>query len=386
MFSQQLELARANLQSDSTVTFNKDHSISCSICDTVMKLIFTDTYECPICEQQYNHQDSIAENTGTDELQIRDASGRLRRTRSRNSDYRKQQIQTNKARLMTANDLWAEATGNQKLPEEVLDEAAKLYSSLQIAYYNIRRVKFVRRGNIKDQILACLVHKILKKKGMPRQRAEIASIFKLDITGFSTGETQIQELENVLNLDLVYDPSDEIVDLATRYLKSLDSKVSKTLYTTRNLQFIVDLVIRAEVIKCGICCYLYSRVAGAVFLFATELNLKLHNRVIESSCDKCKKNTFERFKKIIGINYPFFVDIFTDFKKSRTPLDSLNTSKLRHLKVYINKLVEMYGYPEFIEIKNKLDDPESNLADDYDPFVDAILKKYNYPVIKGNLY
>lgn len=370
-----ISMALADYKSDLNIRYEGDN-VFCISCDVKMTSMSDDLFECPICEQQFVHQCQVAVESGGE-------SGHVFRGRS--NDYRIQQIQNNKTALIQKNRKYEQVTGRSGIPEPILEEAARLYSTLQVAYYNLRQIKFVRRGKIKDQILACLIHKLLKKKGLVRQRAEISSIFELEDTGFSVGETQVQELERALGLDLIHDQSEIIVDLATRYLRDLDllANYGGTLNTPKNLQFVIDIVIRAEVIKCGICCYLYSRVAGSVYILTRELSLNPKNKIIEQACDSCKKNTFERFKKIIQINYVFFRDIIESFpsKKTETTLD---TRRLPHLYKYIEILKDRVNIPEikavYEEMKKGIDSPEG-LPDDYDPYVDSILRDYDYPDI-----
>ena len=336
-------------------------------------------YECPACEQQYDHQISVAETNNTDEVQIRDAQGRMHKSRTRSSDYRTIQIQTNRAHLILLNDAWATMTGRPKIHDEVLDEAAKMYSNIQMQYYNLRGKKFVRRGNIKDQILAFLVYRILKRKRIGIQRADIAKIFELDITGFSTGETQVNELNKALDLDLVHNTKEEIMDLSLRYLAALDlaSENPGQIYTQKNLQLVVDIIVRAEVIKCGMHCYLYSRVAGAVFMLTNELGIKFRNKIIEAACDSCKKNTFDRFRKIVQKNGKYFADIFDNFHNGTgSEPEKADVIRLPHMIKYLQLLI--IDHPQIDEFKQFLElcmGPD--VADDLDFNIDALLKKYD---------
>lgn len=358
---------------EQTVIFTNE-GIICKSCNRRMVLLDEIVHECPACNLHYYHQASIADTNNTDELQTRDASGNVHKSRTRSSDYRAIQIQANKFKLITANDNWAKETGRDKIHEEILDEAAKLYSSLQTAYYGLRGVKFVRRGNIKDQILASLVYRLLKKKGLVRQRAEIAQIFGLEVTGFSTGESQVQELDKALNLDLISDPMEELIDYATRYLMRLGLTSGLDVYNNKNLQFVIDIVMRAEVIKCGIHCYLYSRVAGAIYVLTLELGLGLKNKIIETACDSCKKNTFERFRKILMINQKYFKDIIETFHVASEDVPIV-VRRVPHLMKYLDALIQEFpDIVEYVDYRKKLD--EAGVPDDIDFNIDALLKRY----------
>lgn len=336
-------------------------------------------YECAVCEQQYYHQMIIAENN-KDEMQTRDATGRVHKSRTRRSDYRAVQIQKNRAELMIKNDAYHERTGNTKIPEEILDEAVRFYSSIQTMYYNLRQKKFVKRGNIKDQILAFLVYILMKRKRLSSQRSTIIAVFELEHTGFSAGETQILEISKLLGIDLIHDTMDEIVDLTTRYLLSLDKATGENIYTQRNIQFVLDIITRATVIKCGMHCYVYSRVSGAVFMLINELGLSFKNKVIENACDHCKKNTFERFRKIVMINFRYFADIFIDFQKYRHGKDirAAEVRRLPHTKKYLGILIDMYpDVPEFKTFLEQTNDAENPVPDDINFNIDDVLKKYD---------
>lgn len=364
-----------------------------------MRHLMDGIYDCEKCGQEYINSAAINDNRSS-ETQSRDSKGRIRRSRTKTQDYRKQQISHNRAVMLTNNDEYRAETGNRGIPDEVINEVASTYSDLQVLYYNLLGTRFVRRGKIKDQIMACLVHKLLKKKGMPMQRAEIARIFVLEESGFSTGETQVQELEKSLELDLVSNITDETVDLSIKYLHAIDRVVVsegisfKEVATIDNIQFVVNLVMRAEVIKAGICCYLYSRVSGAISILLTEINLKIRNKLVEEACDSCKKNTFDRFRKIVQNNYKYFADIFdclTDGNDTVAGIKKMagdvyvpsrrgvNISRLWHTRRYMDILVEEWGevIPEFIELREM--SMSDKVADDWDPYVDGIFRKYGYP-------
>lgn len=364
-----------------------------------MRHLMDGIYDCEKCGQEHINSAAINDNRSS-ETQSRDSKGHIRRSRTKTQDYRKQQISHNRAVMLTKNDEYRIETGNRGIPDDVINEVASTYSDLQVLYYNLLGTRFVRRGKIKDQIMACLVYKLLKKKGMPMQRAEVARIFVLEESGFSTGETQVQELEKSLELDLVSNITDETVDLAIKYLRSIDRVIVsegmdfKEVTTIDNIQFVVNLVMRAEVIKAGICCYLYSRVSGAISILLTEINLKIRNKLVEEACDSCKKNTFDRFRKIVQNNYKYFADIFdclTDGNDTIAGIKKMagdvyvpgrrgiNISRLWHTRRYMNTLVEEWGavIPEFVNIRDMA--MSEDIADDWDPYVDGIFRNYGYP-------
>ncbi len=376
-----------------------DGRMTCCACLIPMRHLMDGIYDCPGCSQEYISNAAVSENKSGDTC-VRDSKGRMRRTRTKTQDYRKQQIAHNRAVMMTRNDDYRRESGCRGIPDDVINEVAYTYSDLQVMYYNLLGTRFVRRGKIKDQILACLVYKLMKKKGMPMQRAEVARIFVLDESGFSTGETQVQELEESLELDLVSNIIDETVDLAIKYLRAIDRAViaekivADEVTTLDNIQFVVNLVMRAEVIKAGICCYLYSRVSGAVSILLTEIGLKIRNKVVEEACDSCKKNTFDRFRKIVQNNSVYFDDIFDALASGDGTLAGIkalagdvyvagrrgiNISRLWHTRRYMDILVDVWGgyIPEFKALRERAF--SDDVADDWDPYVDGIFREYGYP-------
>jgi len=376
MLAAKLLLARGNFKDSEPVSHTVD-GIFCNACNKRMVFITDDIYECSICSLRHHHQIIIAATNNTDELQTRDAFGKMHKTRTRRADYRLSQIQKNRTDLILKNDAYAQRTGCPKVPEEIIDEAVRFYSSVQTMYFNLCRKKFVKRGNRKNQILAYLVYEFMNIKHLSVQRSTIINIFELDETGFSSGETQILEIIKILGIDLNHDPMDVIVDLATRYLKNLDNECPGKIFTQKNIQFVIDLITRTLVIKCGMRCYICSRVAGAVYILIKELGFSFKNKVIETACDHCKKNTFERFRKTIKINLHYFTDIFDEFHRSKAVVSSVQIRKLPHTIKYLGYLIEEHpDVDEFRECLVMVTREDAEIADDIDFNVDSILKKY----------
>ena len=278
----------------------------CPDCPETPMLLHADEYKCPGCGRTES-----AELVGVDIRTLMGANtlGRFRGA----GEYAKTQKESVLKQLKYNNE-----TSGSKFPLDLLDEVATQYNSIQKSTEDvydeegtvIKTKKFVRRSNIKDEVLAALIHFECVKRGVVRKKKDIATFMKLQSNGFSSGEKILRNLfaEGKITIDIGDEPID---GFASRYFDCLG--IDNESY----INFVVDIIKVAEQKKIGVNSFTSSKVVGAIWILITQLRLKITVEQLESAGDNTKKNTFIKFYKEVAKNNKLFIHIF---KKYGVPL------------------------------------------------------------------
>ena len=186
----------------------------------------------------------------------------------------------------------------QNLVEEVYDEDGKVVGTK----------KFVRRSNIKDEVLAHLIYIACVNHGDVRKKKDIAAFMKLQTNGFSSGEKIINNLfaEGKINIDIGDEPAS---GFAARYLESLGLCNSASDY----IKFIADIIHTAESKNIGVNSITSSKVVGTIWLLNVQLGLGIKVDQLERAGDNTKKNTFIKFYNEVVKNIKLFAHTFRKY-------------------------------------------------------------------------
>ena len=283
----------------------------CPECEIPMILAGSD-YQCqecglvqPFAESEKNHDDtvsgSIRISTGTNKGRFYNTTG----------DYTKiqmkiilDQLKANQATYVGAN-----------IPFNVLKAAATQYNRIQKfiteddldANGKLRgQKKFVRRGNIKDEVLAALIYFEGVREKVIRKKKDIAVFMKLPTFGFSRGEDILRNLhaEGKINIPVDDEPIDGYVD---RYMDGLG------LDNQQHIQFVIDIVNESETHKLGMTSQLSSKIVGAMWILVVKCNMKITHAQLEKATDNTKRNTFNKFYNVVMQNINVFRHIFIKY-------------------------------------------------------------------------
>lgn len=216
-------------------------------------------------------------------------------------DYSKTQLATIMAQL-SGNA--REFEGNA-FPPNVLTAAAETYNKIQkhtVEEPSGGQKKFVKRGSIKDEILAALIYfEGIRVAGLPRKRRDITKFMKLS-GGFARGENILRDLaaEGVIELPQIEDTIEGYID---RYIDALD------IDDDRVREFVIESVNASETARICMTSLLSSKIAGALYTAIIGLKLPIPVADIEAAADGCKRNTFKKFYEAIKGNRKVFGDI-----------------------------------------------------------------------------
>lgn len=176
--------------------------------------------------------------------------------------------------------------------------------------------RFVRRGEVKNEILAALIYYQCNKKGLIRKKHAIAEFVGLKTDGFAKGEDILRGLYSSGAISINIDDADKIiVGTVNRYLARLG--LDDEWYTSRYRDFVCELVELSEIQKIGMNSQISSKVIGALWVLVLNFHPNIQIREFEESVDGTKKNTFNKFCK----NIFQYMDIFKPvFEKYDIPL------------------------------------------------------------------
>lgn len=279
------------------------HANYCPDCpDTLMIACFNE-YKCPECQRV-----DSADINGADIKTLMGANT-LRRFRGP-QEYARAQKEVIMRQLRDNN-----SNTQSPFPMDILDESASIYNTIQKlmepVYDNTGKIvterKFVHRSDIKDQLLAALIYFVCIDRGVYRKKKDIANFMKLQTGGFSAGENIIRTLhaEKKITLKIGDEP---LKGFADRYFGALG------IDNDNYIQFVVDLVARAEGINIGVNSLPSSKIVGAMWILITSLGLKITASQLETAGDNTKKNTFIKFCKEVQKNISQFNCVFAKYK------------------------------------------------------------------------
>ncbi len=284
----------------------------CPDCDTPMELSGIE-YQCSTCglTQPNNtavicHEDTISNN-------LRITTG-VNKGRFYNMtvDYTKTQ------RKMIADQLYQHSTRYKgpAFPINVLAATANQYNRIQKLITEdvmdcegkvTGQKKYVRRGTIKDEVIAGLIYFEGIREKLYRMKKDVAIFMNLPINGFARGEDILRNLEAEGKIDIPVD-DEPIEGFIDRYLEALGMDTQPN-YS----KFIVDMVQASEKNKIGMNSHLSSKIVSAIYIIISQCGLKITSAAIEKACDNTKKNTFMKFTKIVATSSDAFEPIFIKY-------------------------------------------------------------------------
>ena len=251
--------------------------------------------------------DNNKDNTETTNKNIKISTGSNRGKYYNTIDYAKTQ---RKAILSQLLELKKSYSGPD-IPDEILREVVMRYNTIQGFTEDIidadgklrGKKKFVRRGSIKDEVLAALIYFECILRNDIRKKRDIAIFMKLPSHGFSRGEGILRELKARGKIEL---PEEEETaeGYARRYLKSLG------IDTDEYVKFVCDIVDTSDDKNIGMNCQLSTKVAGAIWVLVSHAGLNISALAVEKATDNTKKSTFVKFSKLIMDNKEHFQHIF----------------------------------------------------------------------------
>lgn len=274
--------------------------------DTPMQLCMNE-YKCVLCGRT-----ECADITGIDINTLKGANilGRYRNAEGYVKTQREAIV-----KLLKANN---EAYTGDKFAPELLDEVASQYNMIQNLVEEIYdedgkvkgTKKFVRRSNIKDEVLSYLIYLACVNHGSVRKKKDIAAFMKLQTNGFSSGEKIVNDLhaEGKINIEIGDEP---VSGFAARYLEGLGLAENQT--TDNYIKFIDDIIHTAEAKNIGVNSITSSKVVGTIWLLNVQLVLNIKVDQLERAGDNTKKNTFIKFYNEVTKNIKLFAHIFRKY-------------------------------------------------------------------------
>lgn len=309
LFNQMIELKPPTVE---TVKYNY-----CPDCNIPMTLAGSD-YQCSECGSvqavngnSYKNFDDIVNGS----LRITTGANKGRLYNVACGDYAKTQLRIILDQLMKNQSNFS----GMAFPHNILFAAASQYNRIQkyITEDDIDdngkvrgQKKFVRRGNIKDEVLAGLVYFEGIREKLVRKKRDIAMFMKLPTCGFSRGEDILRNLQAEDKIDIPVD-EEPIEGYVDRYMDGLN--LDNPDYT----KFIIELVQESENKKIGMNSQLSSKIVGAIWILIDRCKLQITPIQLECAADNTKRNTFMKFYNIVVANIAIFSHIFI---KNNIPL------------------------------------------------------------------
>lgn len=163
----------------------------------------------------------------------------------------------------------------------------------------VGKKKFVKRGNVKKEILGALIYYECLGKRIPFKKKEIAALLFLPKEGIAHGEEILRSLaaESKINLPRADNVVNDYID---RYFKAFETEVDADhILRSENCKGCVrEIVGAARKNGVGINMIDTTRITGTIWMLTTVVEgQEISYTLLEKSCRGVKKNTFQRFSK-----------------------------------------------------------------------------------------
>jgi hypothetical protein len=281
----------------------------CAECNIPMMLNISE-YNCPKCGIviQTNGNIISGETSGNSSVRV-SIGGRKGKFYNVTSDYSKTQKKLIFDLLIQNNNAYA----GFKFSRDILQKAATGYNTVQKSFIDeqhpdgsVTKKKFVKRGSIKDEVLAAFIYYECIRAGATRKKKDIASLMKLPTNGFSNGESILRALhfEGKISIPVDNEPYDDYLD---RYFETLN--INNDYYRG----FVLKLVEYSEKRRIGMTSQISSKIVGTLWVVITNCKLNVTTSALECAADGIKKSTFMKFYKVITANLRVFAAIFAEF-------------------------------------------------------------------------
>ena len=276
----------------------------CIDCNVIMQISGT-VYQCQSCGQTVeliaDCSDTSTNNGGCIKISSGQNKGKCRNV---NNNYAKTQ---KKNILNQLTQLQSEYKGTP-FSYNTLVAVADRYNKIQTVIKDRGETeKSVRRGAMKDEIIAALIYFECIRGDNTRVHRDIIEFMKLTTNGFSRGEELLRDLEANGLIDIPVNKEAVVKDFASRYLEILD------LTDPSYLEFIVDIVNQSNKSKISMNSQISSKVVGALWTLIIKLKLGISVASVEKASDNTKKNTFVKFSNAIDNNITVFAEIFRKY-------------------------------------------------------------------------
>jgi hypothetical protein len=271
----------------------------CADCNIRMELTGTN-YKCSQCGYTMcNDPDRGKDLDEAGSSSIRITTGANKgRLRNGNADYSKVQKKNLLDQLMQKQTQY----DGPKFSKDILLAAVVQYGMSQ-KYIKQEEKKFVRRGSIRDEILASLVFfECIRAKNI-RKRKDIATFMGLLTSGFARGEDIVRTWQAQGLIDLPVN-EETVEGYADRYLEALG--LENPIYNA----FISEIVKASMDNKIAMSSQISSKIVGSIWILITQLGLNISAKTLEDAADNTKKNTFMKFCKAVYSAGHIFAIIF----------------------------------------------------------------------------
>ena len=342
----------SSLNSSQLKSVNKVQSFNyCQVCNIAMHTTISG-YECSNCGMLQRLDGEIKDCDEDSMGTLRVCQYGQRNFYNISPDYSRIQKKTILIQLNTLKSQYEREVGPCPFSDTILSAVATKYNDIQQLndltdstlndndQKNMTedKKKFVRRGNIKDEILGCFIQEACIKSGQPVKNKTICLFMKLTSSGMSRGKDivrnlylsgQIEQIDiedignkytelylsklNIINLDLV---NSKLNNLTPDQLKQQTKQ--------RNYIKFINEIVRVSVIKkIGMHSIITSKIAGAIWVLIKHVKLNIKYQTLEIATENIRKNTWNRYSKEIENNILSFIDVFNECGISHGVLGTL---------------------------------------------------------------
>lgn len=221
-------------------------------------------------------------------------------------DYAEQQLKSIREEYGGYNWHYSNAGGNP-FPEVALEEAARIYNSVQ-------RMGYVKRSQCKRSIMAAALYRGCIERNFIRSPAEVAAFMQLPSGGIAKGDDFLRQVDadHGLGIDMNKNTCAAHIQTTFCYLKLQGDK-------HQPLREAVKAVVQTAVTKrIGTSSQMKSKVIAATYAVLTRAGHPITLDEVRESC-RIRKNTITKFMAELDAYHSHFVGVYCEHGLDDSP-------------------------------------------------------------------
>lgn len=275
----------------------------CDLCDGTLRESNANKLVCDICGAVKEGADQLGDHERPSSSTVSIIVGKgKKRTYNLTNTNTEQRAAAILADLDAKAKTYRERHNQEAVPRTVLINAARQYAEMQELYPELCGARFIRRGDVRDNIIAALIYDKANEQRIGRKKEVIAELMDLKKNGFSEGMIALRNAS--LSGIVALSNNDPTEGFASRYLDTLG------ILNDTNLKFVCGIIDYISKYNISPSSQLSSKIVGVIWLLIKSSDLSITMKDLEHASDNTRENTITMLHKTLMRNIDKFIPIY----------------------------------------------------------------------------